>query len=82
MDADQAPVTQACPRPRRHQSVALKAAAAKPLGNQRYQLLGIGVFNPSSRKGQKVAVKGVLIKDANESRLNVTSLQTVAATCF
>jgi len=63
-------------------SVALKAAAAKPLGNRRYQLLGVGVFNPSSHKGQKVAVKGVLIKDAGESRLNVTSLQMVAATCF
>jgi hypothetical protein len=61
---------------------ALKAAAAKPLGNQQYQLLGVSVFNPSSQKGQKVAVKGVLIKDAKESRLNVTSLQMVAATCF
>ena len=30
-------------------SVALKAAAAKPLGNRRYQLLGVSVFNPSSR---------------------------------
>jgi hypothetical protein len=29
-----------------------------------------------------VAVKGVLIKDAGESRLNVTSLQMVAASCF
>jgi mono/diheme cytochrome c family protein len=63
-------------------SVALKAAAAKPLGNRRYQLLGVGVFDPSSHKGQKVAVKGVLIKDAGESRLNVTSLQMVAARCF
>jgi hypothetical protein len=52
------------------------------LGNRRYQLLGVGVFDPSSHKGQKVAVKGVLIKDAGESRLNVTSLQMVAASCF
>jgi hypothetical protein len=62
--------------------VALKAAEAKPLGNGRYQLLGVSVFDPPSHKGQKVAVKGVLIKEAQESRLNVTSLQTVAATCF
>ena len=60
----------------------LKAAAARPLGNQQNQLVGISVFNPSSRKGQKVAVKGVLIKEANERRLNITSLQTLDATCF
>jgi hypothetical protein len=62
-------------------SVALKAAAAKPLGTGRYRLLGVSVFNPSHHKGQKVAVKGVLIKNANQSRLNVTSLQMVDATC-
>jgi hypothetical protein len=59
----------------------LKAAAAKPLGNQRDELLGAGVFDPSSHKGHKTAVKGVLIKETH-SRINVTSLQTVAATCF
>jgi mono/diheme cytochrome c family protein len=59
----------------------LKAAEAKPLGNRRYQLLGVRVFNPSSHRGQKVAVRGALIKDAKESRLNVTSLQLVAAAC-
>ena len=63
-------------------SVALKAAQAKPLGSGRYQLLGVSVFNPSSHNRQRVAVKGVLIKDTKESRLNVTSLQTVAARCF
>lgn len=61
---------------------AAKAAAAKPLGNRQDQLLGIDAFRPLSHKGQKMVVKGVLIQEANESRLNVTSLQTVAATCF
>jgi hypothetical protein len=61
---------------------ALKAAVARPLGNQQDQLLGVGAFNPSSHKGQKTAVKGVLIKEGKESRLNVTSLQAVASTCF
>jgi len=60
----------------------LKAAAARPLGNQQNQLVGVRVFNPSSRKGQKVAVKGVLIRDTSERRLNVTSLQTLDASCF
>jgi mono/diheme cytochrome c family protein len=63
-------------------SVALKGAAAKPLGNRQYQLLGLDVFNPSSHTGHKVAVKGVLIKDDKQSRLNVTSVQMVALTCF
>jgi hypothetical protein len=56
--------------------------AAGPLGDQQYQLLGVGAFNPSNYKGQKVAVKGVLIKETKLSRINVTSLQSVAATCF
>jgi hypothetical protein len=56
----------------------LKEQTAEPLGKQQYQLLGASVFQPSSHKGEKVAVKGVLIKDAKESRLNVTSLQMVA----
>jgi len=62
-------------------SAALKNAAAKPLGNRRYRLLDAGLFNASSHTGQKVAVKGALIQDAKESRLNVTSLQTVAPAC-
>jgi len=66
-------------------AAALKMAADTPLGNQQDQLLGVSVFNPSSEKGQKVAVKGVLINtainDAKESRINVTSLQKLANTC-
>jgi hypothetical protein len=62
-------------------SVALKAAEAEPLGQQGYQLLGARVFNPSSLRGEKVVVKGVLIKDYKEIRINVTSLQLVAANC-
>jgi hypothetical protein len=63
-------------------SVAKEAAGAKSLGNRRYSLLGLAVFNPSSYKGQKVAVKGVLITVDKQSRLNVTSVQMVAGTCF
>ena len=63
-------------------SADVKEAAAKSLGNQQYQLLGVNVFNPSGDKGRKVAVKGVLIRDVKQVRVNVTSLQMVAATCF
>jgi hypothetical protein len=62
-------------------SVALKKAEVKPLGSQRYRLLGVHAFEPSRYEGQKVAVKGVLIKDSNEIRINVTSLQMIANRC-
>jgi hypothetical protein len=62
-------------------SVALKAAKDKLLGVRRYQLLGATVFNPSSHKGEKVAVMGILIKDTSETRVNVTSLQMVTTSC-
>jgi len=62
-------------------SLALKAAEAEPLGTRSYQLLGASVFNPSIHQGQKMAVKGILIQDAKEIRLNVTSLQMVPSAC-
>lgn len=62
-------------------SVAVKEAEATPPGGRRYQLLGAGFFNPPGRHGEKVAVKGILITDNKESRINVTSLQVVAAGC-
>jgi hypothetical protein len=62
-------------------SVALKAAESRPLGSQRYRLLGTGVFAPSGQQGGKVAVKGLLINEAKDTAINVTSLQTVAANC-
>ncbi len=62
-------------------STALKQAAARPPGNRTFQLLGTSVFKPASHKGQKTAVRGVLIPTSGENRLNVTSLQTVAGTC-
>lgn len=59
----------------------LKAAAASPLGDKTLGLLGVDIFNPRDHDGQKVAVKGVLIPEGRNSRVNVTSLQTLAATC-
>jgi len=62
-------------------SADLKAAATKALGEQRYELLGASTFGPMSDKGLKVAVKGILIKDASRNRLNVTSLHLLGSTC-
>jgi len=61
--------------------VEVKAAAAERLGERTFDLLGVSPFTPSGYAGQKVAVKGVLLESEGNSRINVTSLQTVAAAC-
>ena len=60
---------------------AVKAAAEKPLGTQRYRLLGTSPFSPDRHKGHKMAVRGLLIKSGSETRINVTSFQMLAETC-
>ena len=60
---------------------AVKAAAEKPLGSQQYRLLGTSPFSPESHKGHKMVVRGLLIKNGSETRINLTSFQMVAATC-
>jgi Copper type II ascorbate-dependent monooxygenase, C-terminal domain len=62
-------------------SVALKAAEVEPLGGRRYPLLGTSVFKPADHRGEKVAVKGMLIKSSNDIGINVTSLQKVGPEC-
>jgi hypothetical protein len=61
--------------------VTKKEAAAKPLGNLRFTLIAISMFNPDTLRGHKVAAKGLLIKDAGGNRINVTSLQLAADSC-
>ena len=53
----------------------------KPLGSESYSLYGASVFGPSNHPGERVAVKGVLLGEPGNLRLNVTSLQSVAASC-
>lgn len=62
-------------------SEAIRTAASKPLGDRSYRLVGAGAFHPDEARGQKVAVKGALIRDGKENRLNVTSLQRLSANC-
>lgn len=61
-------------------STALRAAAATPPGGRTYGLLGTYPFAPEDHGG-KYAVKGIMIDDAGGSRVNVTSLQRIAAQC-
>ena len=60
---------------------AVKAAAEKPLGTQKYRLLGTSPFSPDRYKGHKMAVRGLLIKSGSDTRINVTSFQMLAETC-
>lgn len=64
----------------------VKAAADRPLGNLRSLLWGVDEFRPSGEIGQKVDVKGVLIKAGSgnriaESQISVTSLQLAGSGC-
>ena len=59
----------------------LSTASADRRGSNIVELLGAGIFSPRSYGGQTVAVKGVFIRDARNTRINVTSLQTLGATC-
>ena len=62
-------------------SAELKVAGESPSGSARYQLLGASFFKPLNHQKERVVVKGILIRDAGETRINVTSLQSVAAKC-
>jgi hypothetical protein len=56
--------------------------ADAPLGKNRFSLIGnVEEFGPGKHKGQKVRVKGLLIKAQPVSRVNITSLKMLAAEC-
>ena len=59
----------------------VKAAEGRGLGSQQLRLIGMAEMNPGPHRGRKVLIKGLLIKDAEGSRLNVTSIKTVGDSC-
>jgi len=60
---------------------ALKTAQNKTLGSQTFQLVSVVPFQPEGHKGQKMEARGLLYRDQNDARINLTSLQTIDATC-
>src|SRR5438128_1626096 len=61
-----------------------KLAQTKPLGSQTFRLQnldGISGLTPNSYKGHKVLTKGVVIRQANNDRINVTALTTITSNC-
>ncbi len=59
----------------------VKAAEGRGLGSQQIRLIGMTEMNAAPHRGHKVLIKGLLIKDAGGSRINVTSLKTVGDVC-
>jgi len=58
-----------------------EAAEAWPLGPRTYRLLVSAAYAPESVKGHRVEVRGFLIRRPTENRLNITSLETLDASC-
>jgi hypothetical protein len=50
-------------------------------GKNQFQLIGISEFDLPSHQGHTVLVKGLFIKAAPASRINVTSVTMVSTTC-
>lgn len=70
------------PIPSTANAPSAKELASMPrTGKNQYQLIGVGVFNVASHRDHTVVVKGLEIKGKGMSRLNVTSLTMVSASC-
>jgi hypothetical protein len=52
-----------------------------PAGKNQFRLIGVSEFNLSHHRNHAVIIKGLLIKAEPVSRLNMTSVTTVAAAC-
>ena len=55
--------------------------AAPPVGKNEFKLIGVTEFNLPQHKDHAVLVKGLHIKATPLSRLNVTSVTTIAPSC-
>ena len=60
---------------------AAEVPKTSPLGKNQFRLIGVSEFNLPQHRDHAVIVKGLLIKAAPVSRLNMTSVTTVAASC-
>jgi len=55
--------------------------AAPPVGKNEFKLIGVSEFNLPQHKDHAVIVKGLHIKATPLSRLNITSVTTIAPSC-
>jgi hypothetical protein len=55
--------------------------APPPVGKNEFKLIGVSEFNLPQHKDHAVLVKGLHIKATPMSRLNITSVTTIAPSC-
>ena len=60
---------------------AREIPSTPPAGKNQFRLIGVSEFNLPAHKGHTVIVKGLFIKATPVSRLNVTSVTMVSASC-
>ena len=57
------------------------AATAKPLGTQTFHLLDAMAYAPDDHRGQKMYVRGLLIKLPGEQRITISAFEMVSPSC-
>jgi S-disulfanyl-L-cysteine oxidoreductase SoxD len=63
------------------QSSSDAATASKPLGSNTFHLVDAMAYSPDAHKGQKMYVRGLLIKLADEQRITISAFEMVSPTC-
>jgi mono/diheme cytochrome c family protein len=58
-----------------------ESAEGLPLGLMTYHLMVSAAYKPEIHKGHKVEVRGFLIRRPTDTRINITSLETLAPSC-
>jgi mono/diheme cytochrome c family protein len=53
----------------------------RPLGTRTFHLLDAMVYGPDAHKGQKMYVRGLLIRLPTEHRMTISAMEMVAPTC-
>ena len=56
-------------------------ATDAPLGTETYRLLDAMAYAPESHRGQKLYVRGLLIRVPGEQRITISAMETVSASC-
>ena len=59
----------------------LKLAESRPSGKETYRLVSTTKFKSAFQQGQKIEAKGLLYREPNDSRLNLTSLKPLGSSC-
>ena len=68
-------------RERTVSATELERARTRALGKDTYTLVSATPFDPATRRGHKVAAKGLLYRQPGDNRLNLTALETLADKC-